>query len=83
MAVAKWRPLATEWDARKTSVSWSFGRFIGLIESLQSLSAVAVGNSLWGMWRVLHGDGVALRNPLGMGRRAASILLDADLGSKV
>lgn len=42
-----------------------------------------VGNSLWSMWRVLHGDGLALRNPLGMGRRAARILLDDDLGSKV
>ncbi|AFL49691.1 hypothetical protein ABIE78_004537 [Sinorhizobium fredii] len=42
-----------------------------------------VGNSLWALWRVLHGDGLALRNPFAMGRRAASILLDGDLGSKV
>ncbi|TKB29471.1 MAG: hypothetical protein E5W69_05150, partial [Mesorhizobium sp.] len=42
-----------------------------------------VGNSLWGMWRLLHGDGLGRRSPLDFGRRATSILLDGDLGSKV
>lgn len=42
-----------------------------------------VGNSLWGMWRLLHGDGLARRSPLDVGRRAASLLLEEDLGSKV
>lgn len=41
------------------------------------------GNSLWGMWRLLHGDGLRRRNPLDFGRRVASILLNGDLGSKV
>lgn len=42
-----------------------------------------VGNSLWGMWRLLHGDGLARRSPGDVGRRVASILLNGDLGSKV